>query len=94
MYCRHCGKEVKNKAVVCTGCGNPVEDASGRTVSGHAWHWLTMLGLMVATLFAPPLGLVFGYLGLREEAKKVQGAVLMTMGVFLTLLLIAIILGL
>lgn len=53
-----------------------------------------MIGLIVATLFVPPVGLVAGVMGLMDEAKKVQGAILTTIGVFMTLLLTAIILGL
>lgn len=53
-----------------------------------------MIGLIVATLFVPPVGLVAGVMSLMDEAKKVQGAILTTIGVFMTLLLTAIILGL
>jgi hypothetical protein len=62
MYCRHCGKEVKDKAVVCSGCGHPIEEASGGVVAGgRRWSWFTMF---------------------------------VTLGVVLTLLLVAIIAGL
>jgi len=94
MYCRHCGKEIKDKAVVCTGCGHPVESAEGRAVEGEPWNLLIMAGLVAATLFVPPVGLVFGIMGLMDEAKKVQGAILTTLAVFMTLLMTAIILGL
>ena len=95
MYCRHCGKEVKDKAVVCSGCGHPInEDGGGRAVSGHSWNWFEMLGLAILTLVVPPLGLVFGVMGLMDEAKRVQAAVITTMGAFMSLLLIAVVAGL
>lgn len=94
MYCRHCGKEINDKAVVCTGCGQPVETGEDKAVGGEPWSLLMMIGLIVATLFVPPVGLVAGVMGLMDEAKKVQGAILTTIGVFMTLLLTAIILGL
>lgn len=97
MYCQHCGKEIKDKAVVCTGCGHPVDsvgDVEGKPVAGEPWNLLMMSGLIIATLFVPPVGLVFGIMGLMDEAKKVQGAILTTIGVFMTLLMVAIILGL
>ncbi|CAI8796237.1 protein of unknown function [Methylocaldum szegediense] len=53
-----------------------------------------MAGLVAITLFVPPVGLVAGIFGLRDEAKKVQGAVLTTLGVLMSLLMAAIILGL
>jgi hypothetical protein len=94
MYCRHCGKEVKDKAVVCSGCGHPIEDSSGTAIAGHPWGWFTMIGLVILTLFVPPAGLVFGIMGLMDPAKKVQGAVVTTIAVFMTLLLVAVISGL
>ena len=94
MYCRYCGKEVTDKAVVCTGCGHPVETDELKPVAGRPWNILVMAGLLAATLVAPPVGLVFGVMGLMNEAKKVQGAVLTTTAVFMSLLMIAIILGL
>jgi hypothetical protein len=94
MYCRFCGKEIKDKAVVCTGCGQPVENAEGKSIAGEPWSLMVMVGLVVATLFVPPIGLVFGIMGLMNEAKKVQGAILTTIGVFMSLLMTAIILGL
>jgi len=63
-------------------------------VEGEPWNLLIMAGLVAATLFVPPVGLVFGIMGLMDEAKKVQGAILTTLAVFMTLLMTAIILGL
>ncbi len=53
-----------------------------------------MAGLIFATLPLPPIGLVFGIIGLRSGSKKVQGAVLLTVATFAALLWLAIILGL
>ena len=94
MYCRHCGKEVKDKAVVCSGCGHPIEDGNGQIIVGQPWHWFMMLGLIALTLFIPPAGLVFGIIGLLDPGKKVQGAVITTTSIFMTLLLIAALYGL
>src|SRR5688572_9841242 len=74
MYCRFCGKEINDKAVVCTGCGQPVENTEGKALAGDPWSLLVMAGLVAITLFVPPVGLVAGIFGLRDEAKKVQGA--------------------
>jgi hypothetical protein len=94
MYCRYCGKEVKDKAVVCTGCGNSIETSNLIPVTGKSWSFFLMVGLLIATIVVPPVGLVFGILGLREGAKKVQGAILTTTAIFMSILMIAIILGL
>ncbi len=95
MFCRHCGKELKDSATVCSACGRPVE-MPGRFVAvpGKRWSFSEMVGLVGATLFIPPVGLVFGLIGLRNEAKKVQAAVLLTVSVFMSLLMLAVVLGL
>jgi hypothetical protein len=95
MYCRFCGKEVKDKAIVCTGCGRPVDlPRSLVSSTGKGWSFGMMVGLIAATVFFPPIGLVFGVRGLMDERKKVQAAVLLTVSVFMSLLATAIILGL
>jgi hypothetical protein len=94
MYCRFCGKEVKDKAIVCTGCGRPV-DAPGSLMSspGKGWSFWMLLGLIIASFPLPPVGLVFGIRGLLDEYKKVQGAVLLTVSIFTSLIWLALILG-
>jgi uncharacterized membrane protein YvbJ len=51
MFCRHCGSELKDKAVVCSNCGAGV-DESGETLSVAApkWSWFTM-SVTVGILF-------------------------------------------
>jgi hypothetical protein len=53
-----------------------------------------MVGLVVAALVVPPIGLIFGLLGLRNTAKRAQGAVLLTVSAFSILFWLAIVLGL
>ncbi|QSA96314.1 zinc-ribbon domain-containing protein [Methylococcus sp. EFPC2] len=89
MFCRYCGKQLKDNAVVCTGCGRPVDGPTGKK-----WSIATVLGLIAITVFVPPVGLIFGVIGIRNEARKVQGAVLLTVSIFMSLLLLAIVLGL
>ena len=47
MFCRHCGREVKEKAVVCSGCGENIGDGDSLALTGEAnpkasWSWFTM----------------------------------------------------
>lgn len=94
MNCRHCGKEIGDKAVVCSGCGHPIDEPDHEESShGHPWHFVTMLGLVSASLFLPPVGIVFGIMGLADRAKRVQAAVITTMSVFMSLLYAAMLLG-
>lgn len=97
MYCRYCGKRLKDDAVICTGCRRPLEPiAAGEAdvVKGPTWSFAMMAGLILATLLFPPVGLIFGGIGLRSDTKKAQGAVLLTVAIFATLFWLAIILGL
>jgi len=43
MFCRHCGNELKDKAVVCSGCGSPVDEGGEAVaVNPSRWSWFTM----------------------------------------------------
>ena len=47
MFCRHCGSEVKEKAVVCSGCGENIGDGDSLALTGEtnpkaSWSWFTM----------------------------------------------------
>lgn len=95
MYCRYCGKEVKEKAIVCTGCGRPVDAPGSVTESEVAdWSFGLLLTLMFASVFFPPIGLVVGFKGLLSPVTKVKASVLLTVAVFMTLLWAALVLGL
>jgi len=54
MYCRHCGNELKDKAVVCSSCGNPVmEGEEPIQPTPPRWSWFTMfitIGVIVLLL--------------------------------------------
>jgi hypothetical protein len=55
MFCRHCGKEVKDKAVVCSGCGTAIVEGGETLAAPPAlrWHWFTMfvtIGVIVVLL--------------------------------------------
>ncbi len=56
-YCTHCGKELANEAVVCTGCGCAVNGAKqvGTAVAGDD---VPSLGLNVLSFFIPIVGLI------------------------------------
>jgi hypothetical protein len=94
MYCRYCGKEVLDKAIVCSGCGRSL-DASGRVDApeDECWSFGAMFGIIMSTIIIPPVGLVLGLRGLRNEHRKTQGAILLTVFTFMALLWAALILG-
>lgn len=84
MFCRHCGKEVNDKAVVCSGCGNAIGEPGSETVAGYPWNIPLFIAMMFLALGGVP-GIILGLIGLMDPAKKVQGAILATTGVLMTL---------
>lgn len=95
MYCRYCGKEVKEKAIVCTGCGRPVDTPGALSSSVVAdWTWGLLFTLMFASIFFPPIGLFVGLKGVFSAETKIKATVLLTVSVFMSLLWAALILGL
>ena len=59
MYCKNCGKEIEDKAVICVYCGVRTGNDSASLTNTMA-----IIGLICSFVLAP-LGLVFGILGLR-----------------------------
>lgn len=59
MYCKNCGKEIEDKAVICVYCGVKTGNDSASLTNTMA-----IIGLICSFVLAP-LGLVFGILGLR-----------------------------
>jgi hypothetical protein len=98
MFCRFCGKPVKDKAVVCAGCGRPVDTPGAVVDPSQRWPFGRLLFLISLTIFipffGPFIGLGFGLSGVGNENKKTQAAVLLTVSVFMALLTLAIVLGL
>ncbi|HUL12981.1 MAG TPA: zinc ribbon domain-containing protein [Methylococcaceae bacterium] len=95
MYCRYCGKQVKDKAIVCTGCGRPVDvPGSLMSTAGKGWGFWMMVALVVASFVFPPVGFVFGVKGLMDAHKKAQASALLTVAIFMSLIWLALILGL
>ena len=54
MFCRHCGHEVKDKAVICSNCGTPIHDSVEPVeTKSSGWSWFTMfvtLGVVMLLL--------------------------------------------
>lgn len=82
MFCRDCGKEIHEKAVVCVHCGVPTlvpQKTSGESRaalrmvlpidrSGYAIA-AGYLGLFSVLLVFAPFALLFGILGVRDIKK-------------------------
>lgn len=62
MFCRYCGKEIPDEAVVCVGCGRPVQPVKPPPPipSDDKWSGGAMTGLVIGSIFIPLLGIILG----------------------------------
>lgn len=72
MFCRYCGKEIYDEAVVCIGCGRAVSPTiktkSDVFTSAEKWNDVVMTGLLIGTIFIPILGLIIGALNMNNNS--------------------------
>ena len=79
MFCRHCGKEIADDAVICIGCGKEVRPL--RRLEGKKWSGGILALLIIAAIFIPFAGIIGGIVGITQEAKKRQGILLLVIGI-------------
>lgn len=78
MYCRNCGEEVNDNAVVCVHCGvatgiNPMAKVGG----GGLGMAHLVLGYL-ASVFIPIIGLVVGLASLRKDRDHGIGMIVVS----------------
>jgi len=85
VYCRYCGEEIFEDAVICPHCGRqvaPLTDNKDVEDSEESpWDNSNMLGLIVGTIIFPIIGLIAGIYGLIKPGKVGQGFVLLMLTV-------------
>jgi len=52
MFCRTCGKEINDKAVICVGCGVPVETPQASSVSDKNFTTALLLCVFLGVIGA------------------------------------------
>ena len=68
-YCSHCGKEILDEAVVCTGCGCSVSKGTSNTDLD-----IPNTGLNVVSFLLPIVGLIL-YIIFHEKAPSKASAI-------------------
>ena len=68
MFCKKCGKEILDEAVICPNCGVQVKEINGQTKSEDV-NGMAIAGF-ICSFFVPILGWIFGGIGLSKSAKK------------------------
>jgi uncharacterized OB-fold protein len=77
-FCKACGNEVVDSAVVCVKCGSSVAKES----KVEAWSTGKMWGYSVLSFLIPLIGIIFGIIGLTKEERRMQGGILMVVSIF------------
>lgn len=68
MYCKNCGTEINDQAVVCPKCGVPTSNYSAPTENTNK-NGFAIAGF-VCSFFIPLLGWIFGGIGLSRALKR------------------------
>ena len=86
MFCSGCGKEIPDDAVICIGCGRAVKPVKAPE---EKWTTGVMVALVIGSILIPLIGIISGVIGLTKDVNKNQGAILLTIGILMTVAYIA-----
>lgn len=85
MFCKYCGKEIHEKAVICPNCGC----ATGEPFQTKQPFGVgAMIGLILLTIFIPLVGIIVGAVNLKYEERKGQAMALLITGIILMIIYI------
>ena len=70
MFCRNCGKEIHDSALVCPNCGVPTDNMQNQVQVPVAQqkHTFAIIGF-IFSFFGSLLGLIFSIMGLSNSKK-------------------------
>lgn len=68
MFCKYCGKQIDDRAVICPGCGIPTEHRAG----GNELNTFAIMGFIFA-FFIPLAGLILSIIGYRKAKETHSG---------------------
>lgn len=91
MYCKNCGNQIHDDAVVCVHCGCPVQqNATDKACAKPKSNALAIIGFILSFLI-PVAGLICSILGARQadtDGGKYKG--LATAGIVISSILLAV----
>ena len=67
-YCKKCGKELRDEAVICVGCGCSVSETSSSNRHSAAASENPTLAIMslIFAFIMPPIGCILGIIGMNQ----------------------------
>ena len=95
MFCSSCGKTIPNDSEFCPECGLSLKNSPTQktTQSGQSWTNGAMIGLVIATVLIPLVGIVMGIINLKDAHKGGQATTLLIVGIAMAVLGILMSLG-
>ncbi len=90
-YCQHCGKELMDEAVVCTGCGYPINPAPAAPAPAVEEDKANV-GLCVLAVIIPLFGFIYWPLTYNKTPKKAKACGICAVISFASRILLTIIL--
>ena len=66
-FCQHCGKEIMDEAVICTGCGCSIQTANNTQVSEVDES--VSAGLVVLAILIPLFGIIYWPIKAKTRPK-------------------------
>lgn len=78
-FCRNCGKEIDDKAVICIHCGVPQEDIQNNTNNNEEDRKATAAEIL-ASILLPIVGVIMGIVYL-SKGKKTAGTTALIAGI-------------
>lgn len=65
MYCKNCGSEVHEEAVVCTKCGVLLKEINNTKSSNESENTFGLIGFILS-FFIPVVGLILSIIGYKK----------------------------
>ena len=71
MFCKNCGKEIMDEAVICPHCGCAVNESQAKKLSDPEDK--VNAGIIVGTVLLPLIGIILGIVNLCKKKTKSGG---------------------
>lgn len=78
MFCKHCGKEVKDGVKFCPSCGGSIEVVDGTTQTvntvsnGTSDEPKASVGIIIASILIPLVGIIMYFVKRGSEPKNAK----------------------
>ncbi len=68
MFCKHCGNEIDNNAIICTNCGAATDNINKTSPAAAQKNTMALIGFILS-FFMPLVGLILSIIGYQNVKK-------------------------